>query len=104
MSSLHVCSCLLYRPQTAVEVYHCFAGDLLGRAIALQVPADKPQQAPQKYDFAFDKVFAPATGQVSQCPVTTPCHVHTLPYSTLWFSVAAVCAQCLQKLQGVLAT
>ncbi|KAL3149974.1 hypothetical protein ABBQ38_013330 [Trebouxia sp. C0009 RCD-2024] len=39
------------------------SGDLLGRAIALQVPADKPQQAPQKYDFAFDKVFAPAAGQ-----------------------------------------
>lgn len=44
---------------------HDIAGDLLGRAIALQVPADKPQQAPQKYDFAFDKVFAPAAGQVS---------------------------------------
>lgn len=40
------------------------AGDLLGRAIALQVPADKPpQQPPQKYEFAFDKVFAPAAGQ-----------------------------------------
>lgn len=39
------------------------SGDLLGRAVALQVPADKPQQAPQKYDFAFDKVFAPAAGQ-----------------------------------------
>lgn len=39
------------------------SGDLLGRAVALQVPADKPQQPPQKYDFAFDKVFAPAAGQ-----------------------------------------
>lgn len=47
------------------NLQHYIAGDLLGRAIALQVPADKPQQAPQKYDFAFDKVFAPAAGQVS---------------------------------------
>ena len=48
----------------------CTVGDLLGRAIALQVPADKPQQAPQKHDFAFDKVFAPAAGQVSAFKLT----------------------------------
>ena len=47
------------------EQLACLAGDLLGRAIALQVPPDKPQQAPQKHEFAFDKVFAPAAGQVS---------------------------------------
>ena len=38
-------------------------GDLLGRAIALHVPAE-PQKLPQKHDFAFDKVFSPAACQV----------------------------------------
>ena len=98
-----ICPCLLDCPKTDVELYRCFAGDLLGRAIALQVPADKPQQAPQKYDFAFDKVFAPAAGQVSQCPLITSLQFCTLPYSVLCFS-AAVCAKCLQRVQAESAT
>ena len=55
------------------EQLACAAGDLLGRAIALQVPADKPQQAPQKHEFAFDKVFAPAAGQVSPSSSQSAC-------------------------------
>lgn len=82
-----ICPCLLDCPKTDVELYRCFAGDLLGRAIALQVPADKPQQAPQKYDFAFDKVFAPAAGQVSQCPLITL-------YPTLLYSVLQCSSLC----------
>ena len=67
------------------KIWPYLAGDLLGRAIALQVPADKPQQAAQKYDFAFDKVFAPAAGQVSHrvhaCSIT-PIQLHTLVHLT----------------------
>lgn len=41
----------------------CETGDLVGRGIDLQLPADKGQQA-QKYDFSFDKVFMPEASQV----------------------------------------
>lgn len=72
------------------SLQHYLAGDLLGRAIALQVPADKPQQAPQKYDFAFDKVFAPAAGQVSHSWWSTKLHAEivTLMHVSALLSVA----------------
>ena len=53
MSTLCLVSCLILS----------HVGDLLGRAIALHVPAE-PQKLPQKHDFAFDKVFSPAACQV----------------------------------------
>ncbi|KAG2485809.1 hypothetical protein HYH03_015519 [Edaphochlamys debaryana] len=39
------------------------AGDLLGRGLTVVVPGNLTGQAPQKHNFAFDRVFSPGTSQ-----------------------------------------
>lgn len=64
-----VCQQAIHQSQQAG---HTGAGDLLGRSIELQVPASGGG-APGKHPFSFDKVFGPATGQVTPVLLTLHC-------------------------------
>jgi len=44
-------------------MWRMLVGDLLGRGLDITVPGSLTGQAPQRHQFAFDKVFGKTAGQ-----------------------------------------